>query len=72
MDLQIEGQKAQQVQAQQEVAVLSKVEKIRIDQTQRAQALEREASVEEIKVCSCHWMIQPCQNPKSYILNPKP
>ena len=54
MDLQIEGQKAQQVQAQQEVAVLSKVEKIRLDQTQRAQALEREANVEELKVCPCH------------------
>ena len=48
---QIEGQRAAQAQAQQENAVLSKVEKIRIDQTRRANALEAEANVEETKAC---------------------
>jgi len=48
--MQIEGQKAAQVQAQQESAVLSKVDKIRIDQTRRAEALETEAKLEETKV----------------------
>lgn len=48
-DLQIEGQKAAQAQAQQENAVLSKVEKIRIDQTRRATMLENEAKTEEAK-----------------------
>lgn len=49
---QIEGQKAAQAQAQQENAVLSKVEKIRIDQGRRADALEAEAKLEEEKVAS--------------------
>lgn len=46
----MEGQRAAQVQAQQENAVLSKVEKIRIDQGRRADALEAEAKSEEAKV----------------------
>ena len=50
--MQIEGQKAAQAQAQKESAVLSKVEKIRIDQTRRADNLEKEAKVAETKV-SC-------------------
>ena len=48
--LQIEGQKAAQAQAQKETAVISKVEKIRIDQARRAQNLEREANEAEEKV----------------------
>ena len=48
--LQIEGQKAAQAQAQKETAVISKVEKIRIDQARRAQNLEREAKEAEEKV----------------------
>ena len=35
--LQIEGQKAEQARRQQEQAALSKLERIRLDQTQRAQ-----------------------------------
>ena len=46
----MEGQRAAQAQAQQENAVLSKVEKIRIDQGRRADALEAEAKMEENKV----------------------
>lgn len=49
-NLQVEGQRAAQAQAQQENAVLSKVEKIRIDQSRRADALEAEAKIEENKV----------------------
>ena len=48
--MQIEGQKAAQAQAQKESAVLSKVEKIRIDQTRRAENLEKEAKDAETKV----------------------
>ena len=54
--MQIEGQKAAQAQAQKESAVLSKVEKIRIDQTRRADNLEKEAKDAETKVsCSACW-----------------
>lgn len=48
--VQMEGQRAAQAQAQQENAVLSKVEKIRIDQSRRADALDAEAKSEEAKV----------------------
>jgi hypothetical protein len=47
----MEGQRALQAQAQQEKSVVSKLDKIRIDQTARAEALEREAKAEEEKVC---------------------
>ena len=52
--VQVEGQRAAQAQAQQENAVLSKVEKIRIDQSRRANALEAEAKIEEDKVRLTH------------------
>ena len=48
--MQIEGQKAEQARRQQEQAALSKLEKIRLDQTQRAQTLEEEARDAEQKV----------------------
>jgi len=48
--LQIEGQKAEQARRQQEQAALSKLERIRLDQTQRAQTLEEEAKEAEQKV----------------------
>ncbi len=47
---QIEGQKAEQARRQQEQAALMKLEKIRLDQTQRAQTLEEEAREAEQKV----------------------
>ena len=47
---QVEGQKAEQARKQQEQAVLSKLEKIRLDQTQRAHTLEEEAREAEQKV----------------------
>lgn len=46
----MEGQKAVQAHIQQEKAVLSKLDKIRLDQSQRAQALEAEAQSAELKV----------------------
>ena len=52
--VQVEGQRAAQAQAQQENAVLSKVEKIRIDQSRRADALGAEAKIEENKVDIIH------------------
>lgn len=48
---QVEGQKAAQARLQAEQAVLSKLDRIRIDQTSRADALEREALEAEAKVC---------------------
>ena len=48
--VQIEGQKAEQARRQQEQAALMKLEKIRLDQTQRAQTLEEEAREAEQKV----------------------
>ena len=49
--MQIEGQKAEQARRQQEAAALAKLERIRIDQTQRAHALEREAREADLKAC---------------------
>ncbi len=57
---QIEGQKAEQARRQQEQAALMKLEKIRLDQTQRAQTLEEEAREAEQKVrpsLSCSKML---------------
>ena len=48
--VQIEGQKAEAARRQQEQAALMKLEKIRLDQTQRAQTLEEEARDAEQKV----------------------
>ncbi|BDA50353.1 probable nuclear export mediator factor Nemf [Coccomyxa sp. Obi] len=45
----VEGQKAAQARLQAEQAVLSKLDRIRIDQTSRADALEREAQEAEAK-----------------------
>ena len=50
MAAQIEGQKAEGARRQQEQAALMKLEKIRLDQTQRAQTLEEEAREAEQKV----------------------
>ena len=47
---QIEGQRAEQARRQQEQAALMKLEKIRLDQTSRAQTLEEEAREAEQKV----------------------
>ena len=46
---QIEGQRAEQARRQQEQAALMKLEKIRLDQTSRAQTLEEEAREAEQK-----------------------
>ena len=46
---QIEGQRAEQARRQQEQAALMKLEKIRLDQTNRAQTLEEEAREAEQK-----------------------
>lgn len=47
---QVEGQKADQARLQAEQAALSKLDRIRIDQTGRAEALDREAKEAEAKV----------------------
>jgi hypothetical protein len=47
---QVEGQKADQARLQAEQAALSKLDRIRIDQTGRAEALDREAKDAEAKV----------------------
>lgn len=47
---QVEGQRAQQARLQAEQAALSKLDRIRIDQTGRAEALHREAKEAEAKV----------------------
>lgn len=46
----MEGQKADQARLQAEQAALSKLDRIRIDQTGRAEALDREAKEAEAKV----------------------
>ena len=51
---QIEGQRAEQAKRQQEQAALMKLEKIRLDQTNRAQTLEEEAREAEQKVKAAH------------------
>ncbi len=47
---QSEGQKVEQKQVAAERQVLSKLEKIKLDQEQRAAALERDAQAEELQV----------------------
>lgn len=47
---QAEGQRAEQQQVAAEKQVLSKLEKIKLDQGQRAAALESQAGAEELQV----------------------
>ncbi len=46
----MEGQKAEAARRAAEAAVLSKLDRIRVDQTQRARTLEEEAHDAELKV----------------------
>lgn len=67
---QVEGQKAEQVRVAAEQAALSKLDRIRIDQTSRADALEREAREAEAKAgFSCSHLPHPhrCTHPQSLI-----
>jgi len=55
----VEGQKAKQAQVAAEQAALSKLDRIRIDQTSRADALEREAREAQAKA----WVLRfPCSH----------
>ncbi len=55
---QAEGQKVEQKQVAAEKQVLSKLQKMQLDQVQRAAALAKDAQAEELQVCAVSARVQ--------------